>query len=146
MSKLSKTPLFLVALALIVAAVAPALAQPAGRWVGSGTGSTYPPSPSPTPIPIYPWQEWKADFIDGVLMGVWIDKAEDYGQFTAKMVYSTPTTATYKGKWTWLAPSGWLIELGSFEITFKNDEWTCEGVWTTNYNTDWGTIEGKRTE
>lgn len=142
----SKAMFTTVVLILGVLIVTPALAQPAGRWIGTGSGSTTPPSLDPSQEPIHPWQEWKADFIDGVFLGVWLDKDENYGQFRAKMVSSTPTTATYKGTWSWLAPSGWLVEIGEFKMTFKTDEWLCYGEWTTNYNSDGGTMEGERTE
>jgi hypothetical protein len=135
-----------VALLTVIMLTTTGFSQVTGRWIGTGTGETIPPSPASTPAPICPWQEWMGDFIGGEFVGVWVDKDENYGQFRGKIILSSPDEALCKGKWTWLSESDGLVGMGSFEMIFKYNDWVCEGKWSTNYNQDNGTIEGKRME
>lgn len=141
-----KLSFFSIALLVVMALANRGFSQATGRWLGTGRGETVPPSPASTPVPIHPWQEWMGDFNAGEFVGVWLDEDENYGQFRGKIILSTPDEALCRGKWTWLRQSGDLVDMGSFEIIFKYNDWVCEGKWSTNYNLDNGTIEGKRIE
>lgn len=135
------------AVAFLIAAT-PAMAQLGGTWAGEGEGACSPPVGT-IDFPIYAWQTWKGDIPDSEdeFYGEWYDEDGNYGNFKARMTFSTPEEVACFGKWTWFdtsvrPPREYLM--GTFWMRFHKEALTCFGEWESEYSGESGTMTGEK--
>ncbi len=144
--------LLLIALsAAVVSGATPALAQIAGSWEGTGTGSC--PNPTSNPVEtMRPWNIWSGEIPDdeSTFSGEWHDPAGVHGTFTGEATFATPEEVVFTGTWNAiddLVDPPVIYEMGTFYMHFPYTARACHGEWVT-YDSDipQGTMTGHRTD
>lgn len=127
----------------------PGLAQLAGTWEGTGTGSCPNPFPTP-PESMCPWRNWSGEIPDeeDVFKGQWRDHIGFHGTFKGRLLLGTPEYVLCRGEWTAIDDSvdpPRVYIMGGFQMRFYYESETCRGRWWL-YDSDQyhGTMEGRK--
>lgn len=150
MHNMKKLILGALTLVLLLGAT-PAVAQLAGTWEGTGTGSCPNPFPTP-PESICPWQTWRGEVSedDQTFSGTWRDYPGSHGTFRGEATLSTPEEVVFVGTWTAIYddPSGLsvILNMGTFTMHFRYTSRECEGRWWTYDNEHDGTMRGRKVQ
>jgi hypothetical protein len=122
---------------IMLAGATPALAQLAGTWTGSGTGTCTPPSPPFPAAVLQPWFNWIGT-IPATLTsftGTWTDGPHNGTFYSTSITIISSDIAIVNGRWTWYITPTTKVDIGNFQITFYCSNRVCNGSWASPYPT-----------